>query len=1321
MKNSLLILFLFSFCALQVVAQTNATVPGPEHVLVVYKLPNPNNPADTISRAVMRYYQQVRGIPNNNIVSLTLPISEYDGAVELVQGGEVIRRMGICSEYGSNGVCDNLAWQYFETYIAEPIRNALNTRIDSLTGNYLYNQIRYIVLCKEIPIKIWSQDPYWYWLGANVSVDALLTVLNTNGNNNPEPLSLYFPNNDDSHRKLNPYSAVDPFFTMEHRFMPNFYSDAALTLSYLVSRLDAETKEEVIAMIDRSKNADTSGTGLWILDGDPAYGGHNSDAMSASDKLETLGFYDTLNITTTPIFNSSRPVMGYTSQGAHAGYEPTYFQTSLQFNYLFGAVANTYESFNCYSIDPSYRHSDGHGLISEFVKRRIPTYQAGTAAVGHSWEPYEYGVIANEYFFPSYAVGYNLVDAAYMGMKKLVWQNIVIGDPLTKIMNYEIKSLASDSTITTIGNFIGRLVVPAGKRLTIQSGVTLNFNRNSSLQVNGILEVQQGAALNFNSYSSLVFNSGSGSQILNGVLNFRKKARLELKNDFTLTNSSSFNFFDNSQLNAINLTIGSGEFLTFNGNSNLVTEELILSPGTILNFNDQCSLKVKHRLIANGTESNKIRLNLNNVAHINSATNVEIQNAILTGGKLEIIASNLVEVVNININGVNFIANPNSNITINGGTSSSLCNAYLSNINMSGGIITGINLVNIYDSEVRDVIISNNSENTPPESSTGISGLNCSRFKVYDCRVNKFEFGISYNYGGRPEEGYTNVYLLLTGNEISNCINGIYANRCTDGFVEISKNNIFSPFREANQITTAIAINNSNEVNIESNTIYDFDYGVSLSLVTYPNILDNKIHILNYSDNVQAGIFSNSGKGMYRLNHITKYKKGIDLGNSFPLIGQNIITDNTETGIYIGPNSFPDLSRGYIQKEESMREFPISGLNHISNNGGLCSYDPYDGAEIYIEDASIELSQGCNTIEDNRLPDEYVCNTQKILIAKAKGENIFAELNYWGNHPEYGHNPAERIFSDVQVFFEPYLVEPCIKYKDDNFIVLMDSRKEHVIDTIYSFGTTNTFDSLTNQYAVANKYFFDGNFPAAKQTYTNIIQLYGLNRRCIEAYNKIYTINKLTNASSTAFNELMNFYDAKLLIIQDTLLFKAVNHLRDLCLVAKQDYAAAISNFSGIITQNPNSEEAFFAAIDILTTSLLDTGNTSLGKVAGIDLSVKNADDFRDKLNALVRARNSKQSLFTSKVIPTEYTLYQNYPNPFNPLTKIQYDITTDTKVQLKIYDILGREVKTLVNEFQNAGRYNVEFNASNLASGVYIYQLSAKGYVKSRKLVIVK
>ncbi len=88
---------------------------------------------------------------------------------------------------------------------------------------------------------------------------------------------------------------------------------------------------------------------------------------------------------------------------------------------------------------------------------------------------------------------------------------------------------------------------------------------------------------------------------------------------------------------------------------------------------------------------------------------------------------------------------------------------------------------------------------------------------------------------------------------------------------------------------------------------------------------------------------------------------------------------------------------------------------------------------------------------------------------------------------------------------------------------------------------------------------------------------------------------------------------------------------------------------------------------------------------------------------------------------PNEYVLYQNYPNPFNPSTNIQYAISSKQFVTLKVYDILGNELATLINEVKPAGTYEVTWNAVNLPSGVYFYQLKAGNFTATKKLLLLK
>jgi len=130
---------------------------------------------------------------------------------------------------------------------------------------------------------------------------------------------------------------------------------------------------------------------------------------------------------------------------------------------------------------------------------------------------------------------------------------------------------------------------------------------------------------------------------------------------------------------------------------------------------------------------------------------------------------------------------------------------------------------------------------------------------------------------------------------------------------------------------------------------------------------------------------------------------------------------------------------------------------------------------------------------------------------------------------------------------------------------------------------------------------------------------------------------------------------------------------------------------------------------------------------AGIDLnSIQNSvANSRDRYNSILTDVSDEKT-----ELPTEFSLLQNYPNPFNPSTVIKYSIATSTLlggdgrgglVTLKIYDILGREIATLVDKQQQPGNYNVEFNASNLSSGTYFYRLVSGDFSKTMKFILQK
>lgn len=117
--------------------------------------------------------------------------------------------------------------------------------------------------------------------------------------------------------------------------------------------------------------------------------------------------------------------------------------------------------------------------------------------------------------------------------------------------------------------------------------------------------------------------------------------------------------------------------------------------------------------------------------------------------------------------------------------------------------------------------------------------------------------------------------------------------------------------------------------------------------------------------------------------------------------------------------------------------------------------------------------------------------------------------------------------------------------------------------------------------------------------------------------------------------------------------------------------------------------------------------------------------DQADVVTAILEAQNKYSTVLSvgNKVseIPTGYSLEQNYPNPFNPNTRIQFSINNTQLVSLKIFDVLGNEVATLVDRELSAGTYQYDFDASNLSSGVYYYKLQSGSFTETKKMILVR
>ena len=110
-----------------------------------------------------------------------------------------------------------------------------------------------------------------------------------------------------------------------------------------------------------------------------------------------------------------------------------------------------------------------------------------------------------------------------------------------------------------------------------------------------------------------------------------------------------------------------------------------------------------------------------------------------------------------------------------------------------------------------------------------------------------------------------------------------------------------------------------------------------------------------------------------------------------------------------------------------------------------------------------------------------------------------------------------------------------------------------------------------------------------------------------------------------------------------------------------------------------------------------------------------------DSLSAAIEGLEKIQTAVNDNNTPINFSLSQNYPNPFNPTTMISYSIPHSGYITLKVYNLLGEEIATLFEGFRKSGDYVANFNASGLASGIYLYRFSAENFTATKKFVLLK
>ncbi|MDR3611830.1 MAG: T9SS type A sorting domain-containing protein [Ignavibacteriaceae bacterium] len=399
---------------------------------------------------------------------------------------------------------------------------------------------------------------------------------------------------------------------------------------------------------------------------------------------------------------------------------------------------------------------------------------------------------------------------------------------------------------------------------------------------------------------------------------------------------------------------------------------------------------------------------------------------------------------------------------------------------------------------------------------------------------------------------------------------------------------------------------------------------------------------------------------------------------------------------------------------------PVLGTNQISGyyngmafGGGSCAFLASDSlyknnlitgnlVGILINNSTLFAGSesgdfcGYNSIHDN------------YYNIYAVGSWIEAGYNYWGDsHRSYSDGESEIYF-----------------YGDLNYDPWANGNKAITLPPKNTYSSTHLNKSLgTDSSSINNPY--TGLLLEKQNRITDAINYY---ESLIQQNKHVqFAVKELAKIRAKySRNEISGYFDG---LLTDNKYYSVVEKLIGDTYLKNNQVDDAITAYNNVIKNNASENDVINAKFEKLFAYLHIKKDPVTASQILSDIKVMNSKDTDvqmriDLAERLINAKNKtvqKSSYLTKEVIPKSYNLSQNYPNPFNPSTIISYSLPKPAVVTLKVYDILGREVATLVNENKIEGTYNITFDASRFASGVYIYQLRANNFVSSKKMVVVK
>ena len=454
--------------------------------------------------------------------------------------------------------------------------------------------------------------------------------------------------------------------------------------------------------------------------------------------------------------------------------------------------------------------------------------------------------------------------------------------------------------------------------------------------------------------------------------------------------------------------------------------------------------------------------------------------------------------------------------------------------------------------------------------------------------------------------------------------------------------------------------------------------------------------------NANSGIYENGVSLGISNCAIKNCTNGIYLYSSSPSIQTNNIHNNSNAGVYLTSSS-PTLYKNYLQNNgygvycttSSNPKFG-SGSTQGNNNVTGNSYGVFCwNNSLPMLGQNSPLSGGY----DNLVNTSW-------NVYNMSGTAIYANNNWWGttNSNNFMNGGTGTVLSSPYLSSSVSITAPPLSKTDGSIY----ASQGNVLPMLSELDSANQFIA-TNDLIDARKLCLNlvMNYPD-----------YTVSYNALNLLKETFTFDQF-ESSKALYMSLFNNNQNNTLYAMAGLILSDIDKENKLALIdsvisryknASVVELALYDKFVYYYFEQQDMDNALAVSKELDNLFPSSQGACEAHRVLG--------DTAYFKIDLRGGGQNLKQNVVQP---PTEYTLLGNYPNPFNPTTVITYHVTTPGQVSLKVYDVLGREVATLVNGIQSEGVYNQQFNGSHLSSGIYFYRLVAPGINETRKMLFAK